>query len=247
MSWSKIAGSGGIASGGSTSRTSFGVAGNAVGSGHVVRGTVTWGDATVGHLTSVTDNQGNSYSIVDKIADTAEPQSIASFWLNAITNAPTTITAHFSPGVTFVGIEWSEFSGNDSSTALTGHGGQVQRSPGTAADAVKTGTSFGSSGDLRSGGMTTDDTGSVVVTSGTGYTTDQNNTPGGSGQVSLASEYLVATGAADATFKVASNTPCITVGMSFSPASGGGSSGMKFRRTLSTLGARMGFRQNQAA
>lgn len=241
MSWSKVAGSGGIASGGSTSRTSFGVAGNAVGSGHMVRGTVTWGDATVGHLTSVTDEKGNAYTIIDKIADTAEPQCIASFWLNSVANAPTTITANFSTPVPFVGIEWSEFSGNDASTSLTGHGGQVQRSPGTAADAVKTGTSFGASGDLRSGGMTTDDTGGVAVTSGTGYTTDQNNTPGGTGQVSLASEYMVATGAADATFKVASNTPCITVGMSFSPAAA--VSGPKFRRTRSALGTRINSRQ----
>jgi len=220
MTWARVEGN--KFSGGSTARTSVSVTlGAAVTSGNMVRGSVTWGDATVGHLTSVTDDKGNAYNIVDKIADATEPAVFASFWLNNITNGPKTITANFSVSVGFDGIEASEFSGNDASTAVTGHAGQVQRSPGTGTNAIKTGSSFGASGDLRSGATNTDDDGLPAVTIGTGYTQDNNDTGSGhGGDVNICSEYATAAGAADTTFTVNSNTPVITVGVSFSPASG---------------------------
>lgn len=147
--------------------TSTAATGSAIGNGNVVCGVVFWHN-TSGTLTSITDDKGNTYTIVDKIQDAGGGNFFnASFYLTNITNGPSTITANLNSSTTGAQITWDEYSGLSSGASLDGHNGQSQNSPGTGADAISSGsfaTAF--NGDLIwAGGYA----GNQITGAGTGF------------------------------------------------------------------------------
>lgn len=111
--------------------------GSAVSNNGLVRGFVSWDDSNLAALTGVTDDMSNSYTIVDKVADAVQGWAVASFYKEGITNGPTVITANINPGnpkpMNLCIAEESGFS------ALDGHAGQQQTTPGTGANAISSG------------------------------------------------------------------------------------------------------------
>src|SRR5262245_6885655 len=139
MAWARVQGNQNYVQG---STASVAVTLSAVGSGNAVCGAVTW-DNTAVTLTSVTDNQSNTYNVETTIIDTTDNQKSAAFSRTNITNGPTTITANFSGSVGFHGIIADEFSGGSNSSTDerdgSAHGGQFQSSPGTGTDGITSG------------------------------------------------------------------------------------------------------------
>jgi len=159
--------------GSSASVTSATATGSAIGSGNTVCGIVFWHN-TAGTLTSVTDNKGNTYTIVDSIQETGGANSfLASFYLVNVTGGPTALTANLGSATTGVQISWDEYSGVSTSAVLDGHHGQAQASPGTGTDAISSGSfTTADNGDLiYCGSYSVSGTSSA----GTGFTLELNN------------------------------------------------------------------------
>ncbi|HEY6280567.1 MAG TPA: hypothetical protein VIW72_02070 [Burkholderiales bacterium] len=142
-------------------------------SGHTVAGFVTWGSDITSDLTSVTDDKGNTYTIVRRTHSLGGfNQSIASFYLQNIINSPQTITATFSPARPWRGIAVHEISGL-SATPLDQETGQAQTTPGTGANAVTSGpVTTTKNGDYIIAGTTECSSSRALpqYTQGTGYT-----------------------------------------------------------------------------
>jgi hypothetical protein len=107
--------------------------------GNLICGHVTWGTGNTAHLTSVTDDAGNTYTIQRRVLDTPNLTVIASFYKENITGTPQTITANFSTAVPFRAVFAHEVPGCASSGALDVETGQLQTAPGTGANAVSSG------------------------------------------------------------------------------------------------------------
>jgi hypothetical protein len=215
MSWARIQGA--YATHGFGNVTSIGATGSAVTSGNLVAGFVGYGDSQgINNLASVTSDQGDTATIVDKIDNTTSLGCLASFYFNNCTSGAKTWTANFTTGISFVAILWDEFSGNTASTALDGHAMQTQINPGNAADALKSGTAVGASGDLIYG-CNEPDGDDVTLVIGTGF----NSASGSNNDVNfpLLSEFLSASGAHDATFTTSNGTAndFVTGVMAFTP------------------------------
>jgi hypothetical protein len=153
-----------------TSSTSIGATlSNTVGSGNAVMGAVTWG-ANSAALTSVTDDKGNSYTVVNNSYDSSHVQSFATFYRLNITNAPVTITANFGSSVAWRNIIVDEFSGIATSSALDGNAMNLQSTTSNVTDMMtSTNITTTANGDLIYG--VNGSTGAGTVTSvGTGYT-----------------------------------------------------------------------------
>lgn len=169
--------------GSSTVVTSIAATGSAVGSGNTLCGLVFWnGISTV--LTSVTDDQGNAYTIVDRVPDSlGSSPCLSSFYLVNVANAPVTLTATFGSSVTGSQITWDEYSGVPTSATLDGHSGQSQHNPGFGTDAITSGSfTTTKNGDLIYCGAYD---GGGTAAAGTGFTIRQNN--GGSDGITFIS------------------------------------------------------------
>lgn len=244
MAWSRVqAGVVHDNSGGGLSNTAT-FAGN-ITAGNLVPGACQWGTAVTTDLSSVTSG-GATATVKNRVADTTNSQSFATFYFINHPGGVATVVQNMGSSITALQITAGEFTNTGVSTATnSGGSAQVQGSPGTGTDAVKTGSTFGASGDLIWGSTMADGVASQTVTSGTGYTTDLiNNSDPNLFSVSSRTEWQAATGAADTTFTVTPNGSMLTGGMSFTPGGGGGFTA-KFRRTLSSLGTRVGSRQIQ--
>lgn len=104
-------------------------------------------------LTSITDNQNNSYRILDKVAST-DGDFMASAELGNITNFPGTITVHFSPATPYVSMACDEYAGVAMSSEIDGHMMQALYAIGTAANAAGSGNVTTTAvGDFVSGGI----------------------------------------------------------------------------------------------
>lgn len=163
-----------------------------VGSGNCVIGAVEY-RAFAATLNSITDNQGNTYTVLDTV--TVSSRSRATFVLGNITNGPTVISANFDVADN-ASIVVEEFSGVIASAGPTdGHTGQEQSLPGTSTDALTSGSvTTTTDGDLI-WGVTYDQDGGVVISAGTGFTLGLAHvTPGGDGYFST--EYKTQTTAA---------------------------------------------------
>lgn len=220
MTWARVQGntSGASSSNASTKSVTLGAT---VTPGDLVVGTVSFGGSATNQLSTVTDDQGNSYTAsLIKLLDSTEPQVVAMFW-GLPTNGPKTFTAQLTAGKAFLEIWVDEFSGSDAGTTLTGSALVVQASSGTATDGVKTGSTIGNSGDLIYGQVSDDDTNGVTITKGTGFTQAQNPTPPSGSNTAFCTEWKALTGASDVTFKYSINSRAVVGAMSFSPASGG--------------------------
>lgn len=194
---------------GNTGGSTIAATGSAVGSGNTVVGIVTWAGATTTTLSSVKDNQSNTYTVKDTVPDTSNDQAQASFVLGNITNGPVTITATFSNSTVFRTIIWDEYSGAAAlSDPTDGHTGQLQPTPGTGTDAVKSGNITTTvNGDLIYGG-TIDTSAATLASSGTGFTSRTSDTVGAA---CITEDMTQATaGLVAATFTVGTSVACAT-------------------------------------
>jgi hypothetical protein len=147
---------------------------SAVTSGNVVTGVIGWVGYIGGtdSLTSVTDDQGNAYTVIGKVVNFLSGTTYywATFFSAAeITNAPTIVTATLTPGsgspVFAVAMidEWSGFSGTY---------GKVGSGTATSSGAATLSVSIASrAAALRIGYCV--DTSSTSVTAGSGFTSVQ--------------------------------------------------------------------------
>lgn len=163
---------------------------NAVTSGNAVVGFVSWGSDTTSILTSVTDDKGNTYTIVQRAGSTnSGTQSFASFYLLNITNAPTIITANFSSSQTYRTIIVHEVSGL---SALDQSAINVPASlPGTGTDALTSGSvTTTANGEYIVAGVYNPDTDRnlPMYAAGTGYTKREEVGSGTSDFENMASE-----------------------------------------------------------
>lgn len=153
MAWTKVQ-SANTPSTGAASGTSVSVTVSAVGSGNAICGIISWDNGSV-DLTSVTDNQGNSYNLETTILNVNDAEKYCAFSRTNITGGPTVITANFSGSIDYRSILIDEFSGGStaSSDERDVHGGQYQSNPGTGSNAITSGTFTTTvDGDLLWGG-----------------------------------------------------------------------------------------------
>lgn len=149
--------------------------GAGVGSGNLVRGFVAWNTSNTANLTSVSDDKGNAYSIVDKIADATDGTCMGSFYLGGITNSPTVITANLNTtsAMTIVASEESGLS----TLALDGHSGQSQTNPGTGTNAISSGnTTTTIDGDLICSAVMRGSANLTNTVVGTGFSARESDT-----------------------------------------------------------------------
>lgn len=191
----------------------------AVGADGFVVGTCQWPGATSG-LLSVSDDKGNTYTIILRTRDAGNDQSAAIFYLEGINNAPTVITATFTPNFS-TGITATEFSGVKTSASIDQSVAQQEASPGTGADAANS-TSITPTQDnellicgIAATGLSGD--GANLFTQGTDFTEPANAEDSVSGHVQQSIEYLIQTSAAahDGTWTLARNGAVVTMIASF--------------------------------
>jgi len=117
-------------------------------------------------LTSVTDDQSNTYSLVTAITDNTNNGVVQLFYKENVTNV-TTVTAHFTSS-SQVRVAISNYTGIATTSAIDGNTGQVQTTPGTGANIITTGTfTPTTNGDLIYGGCSQAFGGAIVYTAGT--------------------------------------------------------------------------------
>ncbi len=212
---------------GTTATTIAATFSTAVTSGNLVAGACMWGSANTSDLTSVTDNQSNTYTIVRSIADAGDGQSAATFYRANVTNAPTTVTCNLAASLPYRGISIHEVSGADTSAPLGVETGQTQQSPGTGANALTSGSVTTTTNGEYIYGVSFNDgdlgTGSSDFAPGTGFTERSEHLT--TTELSLASEDQIQTSAGSiaATFTLARNFSHITFIMTFKAAGAGGS------------------------
>lgn len=182
---------------------------SAVGSGGTVLGAYCF-DATIGTFTTITDNQGNTYTVTSNILDTTNNQRTIFFALGNITNAPTTITINGAGTNIFQEMVVDEFSGGDTATNnRDGATGQFQATPGTGTDAITSGAIVTTQGgDLIWGAMSRQ-ADATLPSVGTGFTAGTGATAAG---YAMRSEFLTqgSAGSIAATFTQASASPTVT-------------------------------------
>lgn len=203
--------------------SSFSVAfSSTVGSGNLVVGALTYANNLGDKLTSVTDDKGNSYTIVSKIFDSVNSQYNAIFYLGNVTNAPKTITANYSASTqNWVRITLAEFSGVVTTSPLDVTTSQM--SPGsTSTDGLSSGSvTTTAAGDLIYGAFFDNQGAATVLSSGTGFTTlDNSNTA----NLPCAHEFLVqgSAGVQAATFTESASSSGATLVAAFKATAGGG-------------------------
>jgi hypothetical protein len=125
-----------------TSMTSKSETGAPVGSGNCVIGSLSWmpsGAMDISALTSITDDKGNSYTIVDSLVDSTNHYALVTFIKWNITNAPSTITATFNNFYQRQDLAWAEYTGVAAGDPRDGHSINLIPSVAATADAATSG------------------------------------------------------------------------------------------------------------
>lgn len=210
--------SNGTVSGSSTSATV-----TAIGSGHLVAGFAVWDSAVLTDFISVTDNQGNTYTIVDKVsaASNGFNHSWGSFYCPNITNGPVTITANYVSATPNIAIFLDEYSGVATTSPLDGHAMSTQLAPGTGADGCTSGNITTTvAGDLIYSGMVDVQGITGSNASGTSFTLRVNNDASNGQSFSCTEDRIqVAAGSIAGTFTLSANAVTVCGVMAFSPPS----------------------------
>lgn len=212
------------AAGSATAAASVAVTlGGAVGSGNLVCGVVTFHATNTTALANVTDNKGNVYTFYT-VQHAANLQCTALYWANNIVNAPTIVTANFSPASSFLRIAADEYSGIDTTVgALDGHL-LSDSTPGTGTDAVTSGAiTTTADGDLLyAATQDTNATGSQTIAAGTNFV--KRNDGGASAATAIVTEDQVQAtrGAVSGTFTISLAGHAMGTGvLAFKAAAGG--------------------------
>ncbi|SRR6266446_2709248 len=181
--------------------------------GNLICGSVVWNDPQT--LTSVKDNNGVTYNIVDNTDDAGDGVSMATFYLPNISGAPTSIIATFSASAIVTRIEVQEWSGVATTTPLDGH--IAQQTSGATVSSGNITTTVG--GDLIYGSAISAIS-NTALTVGSGFTI--RNSGQGSGFVRpMADESQIqsSAGTIAATFTSNPTTDtCIVAVMAFKAA-----------------------------
>lgn len=215
----------------STPLTAISATITAAGAGNMIAGHCAWGTNVSGDLSSVSDNAGagNTYTIVRRACDAVDNECSASFYGYNLSGGPTQIACNFGGSVPYRGIAFEEFSGElTTSSPLDGANeqGQLQATPGTGTDGVKSGAGTltpSVDGSLIYGGAVDTGllaTGSPRFTAGTNFTKPTNGESNINTNLDVATEYWIQTTAtaANASFTTASNDATISFMMIFKPA-----------------------------
>jgi len=186
---------------------------SAGGAGNTHEGMVTFANAAT--LTSVKDNNGVTYNIVDTINDITNGQVAASFYLPNIPGGSTSLVATFSGATTFTRMEMQEWSGEDTAP-LDGH--VAATSTGTT---ITTGNyTTTADGDQLYCGAVCDTAGNQTLAAAGGYTI-QNQGTGGAVTNDMADESLIQTTHSTTTtgsFTTSSSQTYLIFGMAFKAA-----------------------------
>lgn len=229
MAWAFVTGQG--ANSGTTHWTAgaFGTTAAAfastVGNGNFVVGHATW-DTSAGSISSVDDDKSNAYTLGLRTDIAGDGQGHQLFYLWNITNAPKTITVHFSGTGGFQYVEIVEYSGiQTGSDPKDVQEGQAQTAPGTGADGAKSstsGTATTADNDLVAGALMADQGAAATATAGTGFTTRDTGNDGG-GKVVLTQEDKdgsTSGTAAKATWTMSTDTHVSSIMTAFKQAAG---------------------------
>lgn len=194
--------------------------GSNVAANNLIVGAVTWdGNHT---LSSVTDSQGNTYTLETVVRDGATPTvSLQVFHTIAGSSAACTVTATLSGNANRKAIVVHEVSGVQTTAGYRDkYAGQSQSNPGTGSNAVTSGSVTTTTDGQYIFGATGDPGYSTGKTQGTGYTLQETD-----GVMSiLTSEDQVQTSAGSiaATFTIDGFAVISTAIATFKAAGGGG-------------------------
>src|SRR6185312_13097854 len=222
MAWSRVQ-AGVVADSIGASLANTATFGANITAGNLVPWQCTWGSTTTTDLSSVTSG-GATATIKARVVDTADTQTFAIGYFINHPGGVKTVVQNMASSIADLQMLVSEFTSTGVSTA-TNSGGTVvvQSSPPTTTDGVKTGTTFGLSGDLRWGCVQEDGSSSAAFTPGTGYTADKINTSDPNFfNLSSMTEWMTASGAADVTFTFGTSGSVGVGGLSFTPGGGAG-------------------------
>jgi hypothetical protein len=120
----------------------------------------------------VSDSQGNTYVPLDTVNDTVDSNSEATWCVTSCNAGANTVTVSVSPSTAFPGIYIAELSGLQNAAA-DAHKGQQQTTPGTATDAVTSGTVTTTTTDFAIA-YSKQSNGAGALSPGTGFTNDAN-------------------------------------------------------------------------
>lgn len=130
-------------------------------------------NASAQSITSVTDGQGNTFAAEDSLVNATDGNLWSSFCAQNIVGgvSANAITANFSASTTRRGIVVAEIR-VVKAAALDGHTGQAQLGggPGTAADAISTGSASNATQPALIYAAAVTNAGSGVISAGTGFT-----------------------------------------------------------------------------
>jgi hypothetical protein len=211
--------------------------------GNLIAVAVWWVSTTI-TLNSVTDSQGNTYTLVGSSTQGNGASAQLAYAKNITGGSAITVTAHFS-GSTSGAVVIHEVSGADASSPLVSSNGQYQNSPGTGTDAISSGAlSFSGSNNYVFGAAFDDNGNNTVFTKGTGF---NQRVSGNLGSNPYMSEDAIQTQPATFTTNVGASK-YLTIGMAFKPggsgtsaadSSGGGSTGTLTNSPVWTTGGKI--------
>jgi hypothetical protein len=199
----------------------------AVGNNNLIVGIVENGLNTPATCTGVSDDKGNTYTLIDAKSNSTDGAAAVVFYKEGITNAPTVITATFSAAVWFRRMAVSEYSGIATSSAIDGHTGALRQPPGAAgANNILSGsitTTVG--GDLIWGGCFDNPGTPLAYTTGTSpiaFTQRLNSSGGSIVEATVIEDTLqAAAGTVQATFGQGVVANCMAWVAAFKDAAGG--------------------------
>lgn len=170
-------------------------------------------------FTSASDTLGNTYTQVDTVAGSSG--KAFTLYAKNITGGACTVTVVLSAQNFNTWIAVNEFSGRDTSAPLDAHNMTANEDPGTATDALTSGTGTTTVNGCDVFGATGEAGFASTVTVGTGFTLRETTTDGRRTETlvqstagSIAATFTTNTGAAD----------YVTAMMAFKPAAAGSSS-----------------------
>lgn len=175
---------------------------------------------------SITDDKGNTYNIADDTDQTTDGQTQATFWLNNVTNGPSTITVTFPGGagvVTFRRMLIDVFSGVDTSgTPTDGHTAQ-QNAGSTSTNAQTSGSiTTAVNGDLIWTAFSDSEGAGATWSAGTGFTILDNGTSADNDPMGSAWQVQSTAGSIAGTFTENVSSRSVVGVIAFKAAGGGG-------------------------
>jgi hypothetical protein len=227
---------------GATSATTvFVTLASAVASSSLVFVSVGWASTAGDTITQIKDDQNNTYNLVDLIRNTTNGYSWQTAYLDGVSNAPITITATLSISRTFATIVVGEYTGGLGGVSIDGHAINNQASPATTANAVTSGTFTPVTNNCLIYGTTVDAVSRGAASAGTNFTARLLNQ---STSYTTEDRTLAVAAATSATFTngTATSTAYLTGGIAIKPSTGAASV-LRFRKTFSAIGTRIGSRQ----